>query len=128
MGLYAITGGATGIGAAIKQQLRDARHQVLVIDIAGDDTDIQADLSSAEGRLAAIDAIKAAAPDGLDGWVPCAGVRPKRPRVSSSTTKSLPAPCILVNGMRMGALSASRRPTWDPHSGLCRPLRAATAP
>lgn len=76
MGLYAMTGGATGIGAAIKTQLRDAGHQVLVIDIAGDDTDIQADLSNAEGRLAAIEAINAAAPDGLDGWVPCAGVGP----------------------------------------------------
>lgn len=76
MGLYAITGAATGIGAAIKQQLRDAGHQVLVIDIAGDDTDIQADLSSADGRAAAIAAIEAAAPEGLDGWVPCAGVGP----------------------------------------------------
>src|SRR6185369_11543661 len=36
----------------------------------------------------------------------CAGVRFRRWRVSSSTTKSLPAPCILVKRMRMGRLSA----------------------
>ncbi len=76
MGLYAITGGATGIGAAIKQQLRQAGNEVLVIDIAGNDTDIQADLGSADGRAAAIAAIREAAPSGLDGWVPCAGVGP----------------------------------------------------
>src|SRR4051812_2953914 len=36
----------------------------------------------------------------------CSGERPPRSRVSSSTTKSLPAPCILVKRMRMRRLSA----------------------
>jgi hypothetical protein len=35
----------------------------------------------------------------------CAAVRPSVPRVSSSTTKSLPAPCILVKRIRIGGLS-----------------------
>ncbi|RZV52063.1 MAG: short-chain dehydrogenase, partial [Pseudomonadales bacterium] len=30
MGSYAMTGGATGIGAAIKQSLRNAGHNVVV--------------------------------------------------------------------------------------------------
>lgn len=74
MGVYAMTGGATGIGNAIKQQLIDQGHKVIVVDIK--DADIVADLSTAEGRQAAIDGIGAAAPDGLDGFVPCAGVGP----------------------------------------------------
>ena len=74
MGLYAMTGGATGIGAAIKQQLQTEGHQVIVVDIK--DADIIADLSTAEGRQAAIDGIHKAAPDGLDGFVPCAGLGP----------------------------------------------------
>lgn len=74
MGVYAITGGATGIGAAVKQQWLDAGHQVVVVDIK--DADIVADLSTEDGRKAAIEGIKAAAPDGLDGFVPCAGLGP----------------------------------------------------
>ncbi len=72
MGLYAITGGATGIGAAIKQQLRDEGHEVIVVDIK--DADIIADLSTAEGQQAAVEKIRAAAGGGLDGLVTCAGV------------------------------------------------------
>ncbi len=74
MGIYAMTGGATGIGAAIKNQLRSEGHTVVVVDIK--DADIIADLSTAEGRQAAVDGIRAAAPDGLDGFVPCAGLGP----------------------------------------------------
>ena len=33
MGIYAMTGGATGIGAAIKQRLREEGNQVIVVDI-----------------------------------------------------------------------------------------------
>jgi NAD(P)-dependent dehydrogenase (short-subunit alcohol dehydrogenase family) len=74
MGIYALTGGATGIGAAIKQQLIDQGHKLIVVDIKN--ADIIADLASTDGRDKAIAAIKAAAPDGLDGFVPCAGIAP----------------------------------------------------
>lgn len=74
MGLYAMTGGATGIGAAIKKQLQGEGHEVIVVDIK--DADIIADLSTAAGRQAAVDGIRARAPEGLDGFVPCAGLGP----------------------------------------------------
>ena len=74
MAIYAMTGGATGIGAAIKQQLTEDGHQVIVVDIQN--ADIKADLSTAEGREAAVAGIRAAAPDGLDGFIPCAGLGP----------------------------------------------------
>jgi NAD(P)-dependent dehydrogenase (short-subunit alcohol dehydrogenase family) len=70
-----MTGGATGIGNAIKQQLIAQGHKVTVVDIK--DADIVADLSTAEGRQLAVDGIMSAAPDGLDGFVPCAGVGPQ---------------------------------------------------
>lgn len=72
MSTYAMTGGASGIGAAIKQSLLDAGHQLIVVDIAN--ADIEADLSSPEGRQDAINGILAAAPDGLDGFIACAGL------------------------------------------------------
>lgn len=47
MGTYAITGGATGIGAELKEQLLAQGHQVISVDIKAGD--ILADLSTAEG-------------------------------------------------------------------------------
>ena len=78
MGIYAMTGGATGIGAAIKKNLRNEGHWVIVVDIK--DADIIADLSSSEGRQAAIQGIMSAAPDGLDGFVACAGIGANVPK------------------------------------------------
>lgn len=72
MGIYAMTGGATGIGAAIRQRLLDNGNQVVVIDIK--DADVIADLSSSEGRKNAISAVRAMTTDGLDGLVTCAGL------------------------------------------------------
>ena len=72
MKTYALTGGASGIGAAIKQHLIDQGHTVISIDIR--DADIVSDLSTVEGRKAAVEGIISAAKDGLDGFVACAGV------------------------------------------------------
>lgn len=72
MGVYAVTGGATGIGAAVTKKLRGDGHQAVVIDIK--EADITADLSTDEGRRLALDKIHQAAPKGLDGLITCAGV------------------------------------------------------
>lgn len=74
MGQYVLTGGATGIGAAIKQKLEQLGHACFVVDIK--DADLVADLSRVEQRQTAIDEIKAQFPDGIDGFIPCAGVGP----------------------------------------------------
>lgn len=74
MGIYAITGAATGIGAALKSQLLAAGHELVSVDIKAGD--VIADLSTAEGREAAIAGIRERAPDGLDGFIPCAGLPP----------------------------------------------------
>lgn len=74
MGIYAITGGATGIGAAVKARLKNQGDTVIVVDIK--DADIIADLSTEAGRQTAIGGIQSLAPDGLDGFIPCAGLGP----------------------------------------------------
>jgi NAD(P)-dependent dehydrogenase (short-subunit alcohol dehydrogenase family) len=72
MKTYALTGGASGIGAAIKAHLINQGHKVISIDIR--DADIEADLSTSEGRSRAISDVTSAATQGLDGFIACAGV------------------------------------------------------
>ena len=55
MAIYALTGGATGIGAALKDKLRARGDTVIVVDIQA--ADIVADLSTVEGRQSAVAAI-----------------------------------------------------------------------
>jgi NAD(P)-dependent dehydrogenase (short-subunit alcohol dehydrogenase family) len=72
--IYAITGGATGIGAAIRESLVQDGHKVIVIDIV--ESDIKADLSRQDDRSRALEELGQLAPEGLDGFIPCAGLGP----------------------------------------------------
>ena len=74
MGVFALTGGATGIGAALKRQLLAQGDEVISVDIR--EGDIVADLSTTEGRQTAVEGIRERAPQGLDGFIPCAGLPP----------------------------------------------------
>ena len=67
MGLYAVTGGSSGIGAETAAILRSLGHEVINIDIRGGD--INADLGTAEGRRSVIEEMHRRCPDGLDGFV-----------------------------------------------------------
>ncbi len=72
MGIYAITGGSSGIGACTVDILRQRGHQVINIDLKGGDID--ANLAKKEDRLAAIGKLHEMCPDGLDGMICNAGV------------------------------------------------------
>ena len=74
MGVYAVTGAASGIGSAVCDVLRGAGHEAITVDQR--DSDIVADLSTSEGVAQAVAGVRARAMDGLDGFVPCAGVGP----------------------------------------------------
>ncbi len=98
MRTYAMTGGATGIGAELRQQLLNDGHKVISVDIK--EGDIVADLSTAEGRQAAIEGVRALAPDGLDGFIPCAGLPPVARPLSLITRVNYFAVVATVQGLR----------------------------
>ncbi|HEU4359913.1 MAG TPA: SDR family oxidoreductase [Mycobacterium sp.] len=81
MGVYAVTGSASGMGRQAALKLRAAGHTVIGVDLA--DADVAADLSTPAGRRAASDGVLAAASGRLDGAVLAAGLGPTPGRDSS---------------------------------------------
>ena len=69
---HLISGAASGIGLATRKRLEADGHRVLGIDLRG--CDIDADLSTDDGRASACARVRELAPDGIDGLVPCAGL------------------------------------------------------
>ncbi len=98
MKTFAMTGGATGIGAAIKRRLRDEGNEVIVVDIK--DADVIADLSSGEGRQAAVAAIRDKAGDGLDGLITCAGLGSNVPNHPLITQVNYYGTVELIEGLK----------------------------
>lgn len=72
MGVYAITGASSGIGAKAKELLEQEGHKVINIDL--NDGDICVNLAAKEGRTEAVDRLHELCPDGLDGMICNAGV------------------------------------------------------
>lgn len=98
MRTYAITGGATGIGAELKRQLLAAGHRVISVDIK--EGDVIADLSTLAGRQAAVEGVRGLAPDGLDGLIPCAGLPPVARPLSLIPQVNYFAVVAMVEGLR----------------------------
>ncbi len=67
-----VTGSASGMGAATVERLRADGQRAIGID--RHDADIVQDLSTSDGRSAAIDAVRRVAGDSIDGLVTWAGV------------------------------------------------------
>ncbi len=76
MGLVAITGAASGLGAALRARLEGDGQRVVGVDLEG--SDIHADLATAEGREQAAAAVVEASGGSLDGVALCAGIGPPR--------------------------------------------------
>ncbi len=72
MGVYAITGGSSGIGAQTLKLLKERGHEVVNIDMKGGD--IEVNLATKEGRQKTIDELHRMHPEGLDGMILNAGV------------------------------------------------------
>lgn len=72
MPVTAISGSASGIGAAVSTALRAAGHRVIGIDRSN--AEVIADLSTPQGREAAIAQVLELSDGVLDGLVCCAGV------------------------------------------------------
>lgn len=74
MGIYAVTGAASGMGKASADRLREAGHTVIGIDLT--EGDVVADLSTPDGRSTAIRTTLRLAENRLDGVVLAAGLGP----------------------------------------------------
>lgn len=98
MGTYALTGGASGIGASLATLLRQQGHDVINVDLR--DADIIADLSTPAGRQAAVTAVRERAPQGLDGLVPLAGVGGSGPPGTLMTAVNYFGAIEWVEGLR----------------------------
>jgi NAD(P)-dependent dehydrogenase (short-subunit alcohol dehydrogenase family) len=72
MGMYVVTGSASGIGAQTARLLTERGHRVVTVDRAG--ADVNQDLSTPNGRQAALDeALERIGPT-VNGVVACAGL------------------------------------------------------
>lgn len=74
MGVYAVTGAASGMGAASADRLRAAGHTVITVDLK--EADVVADLSTPAGRSVAVRRTLERAGSRLDGAVLAAGLGP----------------------------------------------------
>ncbi|NIR38337.1 MAG: SDR family oxidoreductase [Actinobacteria bacterium] len=77
MGTYAISGAASGIGAATRKKLENDGHRVIGIDLH--ETEVVADLATPEGRRSAVAGTLERCSGRLDGLVTAAGVGPPVP-------------------------------------------------
>ncbi|UJP10125.1 SDR family NAD(P)-dependent oxidoreductase [Microbacterium sp. KUDC0406] len=69
---YVVTGSASGIGATTAQLLRDRGDRVIGIDLKG--ADVEADLSTPQGRTDAAAAATELAGGTIDAVIACAGI------------------------------------------------------
>ena len=98
MATYVLSGGATGIGAAIKARLHAAGHRVLVLDLR--DADIEVDLSEASQREAAINSLLEILPEQIDGIITCAGVASHFADLKKILTINYTGSVDIINGLR----------------------------
>lgn len=108
MPITAVTGAASGIGAALCQQLREAGHDVIGIDRAN--TDINVDLSTVAGRQQAVSEVLERCNGVLDHLVLCAGVGVTAPSCGMILAVNYFAVSALLDGLAE-ALGKGRQPS-----------------
>lgn len=107
MSVTAISGSASGIGAAVAAALRAAGNEVIGIDRA--DAEVVADLSTEQGRAAAIAGVLKRSGGVLDGLVCCAGVGVTAPSCGLILAVNYFGVSQLLEGLQ-GALARGRNP------------------
>jgi NAD(P)-dependent dehydrogenase (short-subunit alcohol dehydrogenase family) len=105
MGIIAITGSASGIGAATRERLQEAGNDVIGIDLV--DAEVVANLATPDGRAAAIAGVLHACNGWLDGLVACAGVGPQVEPFSTIASVNYFGAQALLLGLR-DALAAAK--------------------
>jgi len=124
MRVTAVTGSASGIGAALRARLEGAGERVIGVDLR--DAEVVADLARPEGRSAAIDAIRRACGGRLDGLVACAGVGPQVEPASTIVSVDYFGAEAVITGLR-DALGRGERPAAVAVSSNAAALPGADA-
>jgi NAD(P)-dependent dehydrogenase (short-subunit alcohol dehydrogenase family) len=122
MRLIAVTGSASGIGAAVCRRLEGDGTRIIGVDLR--DAEVTADLGTAAGRAAAVAAVERASGGRLDGLVACAGVGPHVPdqallaSVNFFGTQAILAGLrpVLARGERPAAVAISSNSSTLPHA------------
>ncbi|MGH3351215.1 MAG: SDR family oxidoreductase [Nocardioides sp.] len=129
MGVYAVTGSASGMGAAVCERLRAAEHDVVTVDIR--DADVIADLSTPAGRRTAVEKVLAASGGRLDGAVLAAGLGPApgRERPALVTQVNYFGVVELLEGWRdaLAAAGNAKVVVFGSNSATTMPLIPARA-
>jgi NAD(P)-dependent dehydrogenase (short-subunit alcohol dehydrogenase family) len=105
--VVAVTGSASGIGAAVRARL--ATEGTRVIGVDRDAADVRADLGTAAGRAAAVRGVLAACGGRLDGAVACAGVGPHTEPWATIVSVNYFGAQAVLDGLRP-ALAAGEQP------------------
>jgi len=113
---YVVSGAASGIGAATAAMLRDQGHRVVTVDLR--DADVTADLSTEDGRAAAVSGVQALA-EVVHGVVPAAGI--------GGFTGVDPALVVSVNYFGAVALVEGLRPQLAAADGASVVLLASNS-
>ncbi|GGZ16380.1 SDR family oxidoreductase [Streptomyces nitrosporeus] len=98
MSTYAVTGSASGMGAASAERLRAAGHRVIGVDLR--DADVIADLGTGDGRRHAVQEVLRLCDGTLDGVAAVAGVGPNMPSASAVASINYFGPVALLEGLR----------------------------
>ena len=125
MRVIAVTGSASGIGAAVRARLAAAGERVIGVDLR--EAEVTADLARAEGRAAAVAAVGAACGGRLDGLVACAGVGPHVEPASAIVSINYFGARDVLAGLRP-ALAAGTRPAAVAISSNSSTLPGADGP
>ncbi|MFF2327113.1 MULTISPECIES: SDR family oxidoreductase [unclassified Streptomyces] len=122
MGTYAVTGSASGMGAASSARLRAAGHRVIGVDLR--DADVVADLGTAEGRTHAVREIIRLADGRLDGVAAVAGVGPQVRDAAAVASINYFGPVALLSGLRpaLEAAGAGRAVVISSNSSTTVPM------
>jgi NAD(P)-dependent dehydrogenase (short-subunit alcohol dehydrogenase family) len=98
MGLIAMSGSASGIGAATRARLEKAGNRVIGIDIR--DAEVIADLATPGGRAAALESVRKAVGPRLDGLIACSGVGPTVQPWTTIVSLNYFGAQVLLEGLR----------------------------
>jgi NAD(P)-dependent dehydrogenase (short-subunit alcohol dehydrogenase family) len=105
--MIAVTGSASGIGAAIRARLEREGRTIVGVDLR--DAEVRADLTTPAGRAAAVEGVLRPSGGRLDGVVACAGVGPQVEPWSTIVSLNYFGAVAVLDGLR-DALAAGTAP------------------